>query len=94
MITKFENFIFEKINYMEVYLNKDKSKNIYKDTKSYTVFKGNEMYFAECKGIEIINWKYLGKVNRSIYSVNGKLISGKENIALFINFQKILEPIK
>jgi len=94
MITNFNEFITEGLNNMMVYKNKDKSKNIYKDTISYTIFKGNEMYHVECRGIEIVNWKYQGKVNLNLYSVNGTLVSGKNNIGLFINLQKTLEPVK
>jgi hypothetical protein len=82
MIINFDEFLVEGYNYLEVYKNHNSS--------NFTVLKGNELYDVNYDDKKL-TFKYLGKVDRKKFTINGRLLSGEKYKGFFILLQKELQ---
>ena len=82
-----ESFDYNK-TYLQIYRNNDK-----RDFYDYIVLKGDELYNVRLAKGEKWQWKYVGKINKNKYIINGTLISNPE-MKLIVIFQKYLKSEK
>lgn len=94
MITKFDKFLLEAFN-----PNKQRipalliSKvGVTDGFTKYEVLKDDERYGVALKKGMPFKWKYQGKVNRSVYKGEGKVIKNPSKL-LIVNSQELLKPI-
>jgi len=79
-----ETYDFHK-TFLQIYKNNDQG-----DFYNYIVLKGNDLFNVRLKTGEKWQWKYIGKIDKNKYIINGQLIS-KPEMKLIVIFQKYLK---
>lgn len=90
IVKTYNNFINETESVSKAHLQIYKNNNI-ADYYNYIVLKGEELYNVRIRAGEKMIYKYIGKIDKKIYSINGSLIKTPSEKMIVI-LQKNLNP--